>query len=276
MPNYMPINIMFADPICRLAFFIQFRRLVKLSVNLTEIRPARIQDVGGMLANNKEFFQGPFVVSDQFFLFLFLKGILQPKLVDSFFKFGLKCNDTGSSTAGDGSQPSNSLDDVQNTFLESQAESLVRLFFFRGSPESISRILKEDFEHCSYKLDFVKMQDDTSIDYIQHLIAKTTLWALTILVTIMQRHKVLDLICGLMMDFKKLYTHDTTYGFGTYGYGEDYSVGTYNPRYHYAASQSAGFDLRTDDGLPKTIYVGNLDLLVTEEFIATLFGHETY
>jgi len=106
-----------------------------------------------------------------------LKGILQPKLVDSFFKFGLKCNDTGSSTAGDGSQPSNSLDDVQNTFLESRAESLVRLFFFRGfyfilvfidfylsgSPESISRIPKEDFEHCSLELDFVKIQDDTSI-----------------------------------------------------------------------------------------------------------------
>uniref|UniRef100_A0A914KIF7 RRM domain-containing protein n=3 Tax=Meloidogyne incognita group TaxID=654580 RepID=A0A914KIF7_MELIC len=64
----------------------------------------------------------------------------------------------------------------------------------------------------------------------------------------------------------------TTYGYGTYGYGEDYSVGAYNPRYHYAAAQSAGFDLRTDDGLPKTIYVGNLDLSVTEEFIATLFG----
>lgn len=62
------------------------------------------------------------------------------------------------------------------------------------------------------------------------------------------------------------------YGGSSYGYGEDYSVGAYNPRYHYAAAQSAGFDLKTDDGLPKTIYVGNLDPSVTEEFIATLFG----
>nr|CAD2191542.1 unnamed protein product [Meloidogyne enterolobii] len=184
-PNADVINFMFAGPICRLAFFIQFRRLVKLSVNLTEIQlscPTPIQGVRGMLANNKEFFQGPFVVSDQFFLVLFLKGILQPKFVDSFFKFGLKCNGRESSTAGDGSQPSNSLDDVQNTFLESQAESLVRLFFFRGSPESISRIPKEDFEHCSLELDFVKIQDDTSI--FKHITRILNLNATTLLLDI--------------------------------------------------------------------------------------------
>uniref|UniRef100_A0A915N647 Uncharacterized protein n=1 Tax=Meloidogyne javanica TaxID=6303 RepID=A0A915N647_MELJA len=154
---------------------------------------------------------------------LIKRGILQPKLVDSFFKFGLKCNDIGSSinNTGDGSQPSNSLDDVQNTFLESQAESLVRLFFFGGSPESISRIPKEDFEHCSLELDFVKIHKDY-LDY------STSNYC---------------------------YNMYTTYGYGTYDYGEDYSVGAYNPRYHYAAVQSAGFDLRTDDGLPKTMFV---------------------
>ncbi|CAK5082082.1 unnamed protein product [Meloidogyne enterolobii] len=36
-------------------------------------------------------------------------------------------------------------------------------FYLSGSPESISRIPKEDFEHCSLELDFVKIQDDTSI-----------------------------------------------------------------------------------------------------------------
>ncbi|KAL3120596.1 hypothetical protein niasHT_007888 [Heterodera trifolii] len=63
------------------------------------------------------------------------------------------------------------------------------------------------------------------------------------------------------------------YGYGSYGYGgEDFSAGAYNPRYHYAAAQNAGFDLKTDDGLPRTIYVGNLDVSVTEDFITTLFG----
>ena len=66
-------------------------------------------------------------------------------------------------------------------------------------------------------------------------------------------------------------------GAGSYGYGvtignEDYSGGTYNPRYHYQAAQNAGFELGTDDGQPRTVYVGNLDPSVTEEFIATLFG----
>ena len=43
------------------------------------------------------------------------------------------------------------------------------------------------------------------------------------------------------------------YGYG-YGFsGEDYSVGAYNPRYHYLAAQNAGFDLQTQDGLPKTM-----------------------
>jgi hypothetical protein len=171
-PNADVINFMFAGPVCRLAFFIQFRRLIKLSVDLTEIHlscPTPIQGVRGMLANNKEFFRGPFVVSDQFFLVLLLRGVLQPKIVDSFFKFGLKSIGSGnsiSSNNGDGSSlPSNSISDVQihENISESQAESLIRLFFFKDSPESISRIPKKDFEQCNLKLDFVKIQDDTLI-----------------------------------------------------------------------------------------------------------------
>nr|CAD2190605.1 unnamed protein product [Meloidogyne enterolobii] len=198
-PNADVINFMFAGPICRLAFFIQFRRLVKLSVNLTEIQlscPTPIQGVRGMLANNKEFFQGPFVVSDQFFLVLFLKGILQPKLVDSFFKFGLKCNGNGSSTAGDGSQPSNSLMmfrilfwnlRLSHLFAFSSLEAFTLFwgfidFYLSGSPESISRIPKEDFEHCSLELDFVKIQDDTSI--FKHITRILNLNATTLLLDI--------------------------------------------------------------------------------------------
>ncbi|KAL7079756.1 hypothetical protein ACQ4LE_001817 [Meloidogyne hapla] len=186
-PNADVINFMFAGPVCRLAFFIQFRRLIKLSVNLTEIHlscPTPIQGVRGVLANNKEFFQGPFVVSDQFFLVLFLRGVLQPKFVDSFFKFGLKSigSESSISNTGDGSQPSNSIDDVQNTSFESQAESLIRLFFFKDSPESISRIPKEEFEHCSLKLDFVKIQDDTSI--FKHISRILNLNATTLLLDI--------------------------------------------------------------------------------------------
>jgi len=70
------------------------------------------------------------------------------------------------------------------------------------------------------------------------------------------------------------------YGYGNYGYGtapgyagEDaFSAGSYNPRYHYAAAQQHGFELGTEDGMPRTVYVGNLDPSVTEEFITTLFG----
>jgi len=70
------------------------------------------------------------------------------------------------------------------------------------------------------------------------------------------------------------------YGYGAYGYGgagggyggEDYSAGSYNPKYHFQAAQSAGFELGTTDGQPRTLYVGNLDPTVTEEFVATLFG----
>lgn len=66
------------------------------------------------------------------------------------------------------------------------------------------------------------------------------------------------------------------YGYGAYGYGgyttEDYSAGTYNPKYHFQAAQNAGFELGTTDGQPRTLYVGNLDPSVTEEFVATLFG----
>uniref|UniRef100_A0A915ENC4 RRM domain-containing protein n=1 Tax=Ditylenchus dipsaci TaxID=166011 RepID=A0A915ENC4_9BILA len=64
------------------------------------------------------------------------------------------------------------------------------------------------------------------------------------------------------------------YGYGGGDYGnEDYSGGNYNPKYHFQAAQMAGFDLSSDDPTqPKTVYVGNLDPSVTEEFIATLFG----
>jgi hypothetical protein len=44
------------------------------------------------------------------------------------------------------------------------------------------------------------------------------------------------------------------YGYGSgYGYGEDFAIGAYNPRYHYMAAQNAGFDLSTQDGLPRTM-----------------------
>ncbi|TKR77308.1 hypothetical protein L596_018305 [Steinernema carpocapsae] len=91
-----------------------------------------------------------------------------------------------------------------------------------------------------------------------------------------------------------------SYGYGAYGYGmqaqaaagmsaygqmmgggggaaqppapEDITGGAYNPRYHFQAAQSAGFDIGSDDTQPRTLYVGNLDQSVTEEFILTLFG----
>ncbi len=50
------------------------------------------------------------------------------------------------------------------------------------------------------------------------------------------------------------------------------SGGTYNPRYHFAAAQEAGFDMGSDETQPRTLYVGNLDHSVTEDFIGTLFG----
>lgn len=70
-----------------------------------------------------------------------------------------------------------------------------------------------------------------------------------------------------------------SYGYGdSYGYNtvirscDEYSAGAYNPRHHYQAAQNAGFELGSIDGLPRTIYVGNLDSSVTEEFVTTLFG----
>ena len=77
------------------------------------------------------------MVSDNFFFKLFCKGVLRPKIVDSFFKFGLKgSSSTGSMTNSAGSaDEKNSLralrkDDVLTN--ESPAESLVRLFFFKS------------------------------------------------------------------------------------------------------------------------------------------------
>jgi hypothetical protein len=50
------------------------------------------------------------------------------------------------------------------------------------------------------------------------------------------------------------YPQFANYGYGSsYGYGEDFSLGAYNPRYHYVAAQNAGFELKTEDGLPKTM-----------------------
>jgi hypothetical protein len=70
------------------------------------------------------------------------------------------------------------------------------------------------------------------------------------------------------------------YGYGAYGYGYNPAAaaanegdGQYNPRYHYAAAQNAGFELTShEEGTPRTLYVGNLDPAVTEEFICTLFS----
>ncbi|KAK0416468.1 hypothetical protein QR680_012504 [Steinernema hermaphroditum] len=85
----------------------------------------------------------------------------------------------------------------------------------------------------------------------------------------------------------------SNYGYGAYGYGmqaaagmsaaypqmaapntfpDDTTGGAYNPRYHFQAAQSAGFDIGGEDTQPKTLYVGNLDPRVTEDFIVTLFG----
>lgn len=53
------------------------------------------------------------------------------------------------------------------------------------------------------------------------------------------------------------------YGYGAYGYGynpaavavNENNDGAYNPRYHYAAAQNAGFELTSqeDGGQPKTL-----------------------
>lgn len=45
---------------------------------------------------------------------------------------------------------------------------------------------------------------------------------------------------------------------------------TYNPRTHSKVAERAGFSMGNEE--PKTLYIGNLDSSVTEEFISTLFG----
>ena len=56
------------------------------------------------------------------------------------------------------------------------------------------------------------------------------------------------------------------YGYGAYGYPYNPATamappvdndGAYNPRYHYAAAQNAGFELinQEEGGQPKTLYV---------------------
>lgn len=83
------------------------------------------------------------------------------------------------------------------------------------------------------------------------------------------------------------------YGYGAYGYGQQVAPyghddgsaaagggtttsgsqgGAYNARYHFQAAQSAGFDTGSEDRQPRTVYVGNLDPSITEDFITTLFG----
>lgn len=52
----------------------------------------------------------------------------------------------------------------------------------------------------------------------------------------------------------------------------DEGSGGYNPRFHYQAAQNAGFHTGSSDEQPRTLYVGNLDSSVTEDFIGTLFG----
>ncbi|GMS86110.1 hypothetical protein PENTCL1PPCAC_8285, partial [Pristionchus entomophagus] len=70
------------------------------------------------------------------------------------------------------------------------------------------------------------------------------------------------------------------FAYGTYaggapntsGGGPEPDSNGYNPRTHFQAAQSAGFHTGGEDAQPRTLYVGNLDPSVTEEFISTLFG----
>ncbi|KAL3995337.1 RNA recognition motif family protein [Acanthocheilonema viteae] len=61
-------------------------------------------------------------------------------------------------------------------------------------------------------------------------------------------------------------------GPGTGGGNCGSSGGAYNARYHFQAAQNAGFDTGSEDHQPRTVYVGNLDPSITEDFITTLFG----
>uniref|UniRef100_A0A914MGZ6 Uncharacterized protein n=1 Tax=Meloidogyne incognita TaxID=6306 RepID=A0A914MGZ6_MELIC len=179
-PNADVINFMFAGPICRLAFFIQFRRLVKLSVNLTEIQlscPTPIQGVRGMLANNKEEFcnQSLSILSSNLDLnAMAMEAVPQemghslriPLMMFRILFWNLR---------------------LSHLFAFSSLEAFTLFwgfidFYLSGSPESISRIPKEDFEHCSLELDFVKIQDDTSI--FKHITRILNLNATTLLLDI--------------------------------------------------------------------------------------------
>ncbi|KAL6736735.1 hypothetical protein Aduo_007052 [Ancylostoma duodenale] len=61
------------------------------------------------------------------------------------------------------------------------------------------------------------------------------------------------------------------YGPNHMGGHENDSAGMYNPRTHSKVAEKEGFHMGGTDE-PRTLYVGNLDPSVTEEFIGTLFG----
>ncbi|MCP9262251.1 TIA-1/TIAL RNA binding protein [Dirofilaria immitis] len=99
---------------------------------------------------------------------------------------------------------------------------------------------------------------------------------------------------------KRIREEFNSYGYGAYGYGQQVATpyghdetgmmqsvmgpgtggggscgssgGAYNARYHFQAAQNAGFDTGSEDHQPRTVYVGNLDPSITEDFITTLFG----
>uniref|UniRef100_A0A914IA40 Uncharacterized protein n=1 Tax=Globodera rostochiensis TaxID=31243 RepID=A0A914IA40_GLORO len=199
-PNADIVNFMFAGPACRWSFLSQFRKLTQISVNSAELQlyaPKPIQGIRGTLSNNKEFFQGPFVITDQFFYVLFCQGILRPTVVDTFFIFGndittldsvpsssvsMMVNDwkEQSENEEEGSENGEPFygdsqwneeeasgnpkrDDVSFTVGESSAESLVRLFLFRDSPDCLDNLSSMDLAECQLCMDFVKIHDDTTI-----------------------------------------------------------------------------------------------------------------
>ncbi|CCD65017.1 RRM domain-containing protein [Caenorhabditis elegans] len=56
-----------------------------------------------------------------------------------------------------------------------------------------------------------------------------------------------------------------------HGYNDDVNTG-YNARMHSKLAEREGFHLGNGSDEPRTLYVGNLDSTVTEDFIATLFN----
>ncbi|KAL3103419.1 hypothetical protein niasHS_002605 [Heterodera schachtii] len=201
-PNADIVNFMFAGPACRWSFFSQFRKLTQVSVNSAELQlyaPKPIQGIRGTLSNNKEFFQGPFVVTDQFFYTLFCRGILRPTVVDTFFIFGndiVTFDSVPSSSAsimmndwreqsedGEETEEGEIVEpmrgdsqwheekgesnfgpcEISFTDGESPAESLVRLFLFRDSPECLEDLSSKELAKCELYLDFVKIHDDTTV-----------------------------------------------------------------------------------------------------------------